>query len=126
MKSLNNTTKFDDKLFYQTITASLQKLLILPTEKEKQHKIETLEHSVRISHEKTFPVKATAPGEITISENRICIKHDNNINTLYNHILPAESLINGQPVQQGDLIGYAVEYCDIKIEITPTFFIQEQ
>lgn len=122
MKSINNNTEYDDKLFYQTITASLQKLLILPV-----HNLpaEVEDTHVKISHEKSFPVYATAPGTVYIKDKTIIIKHENCINTIYTNVIPDQNLKSDTKIKQNEVIGQAVKQCEITIQITPAFMIQD-
>lgn len=122
MKSAVNDTIFDDKLFFQVITTSLEKILNSPNE---QLKATASDKTIKIAQDKYFPVYATASGILCMDKDELRINHENNITTVYSGITPSEDLKNGQKIKQKQLIGQS-KNCELKIEINPVFMVKEK
>ena len=83
MKSLSNTTEYDDKLFFQIISDSFKKLFICPCDKPFQIK-KTKKTNIIIEKPGKHKVKASATGKIIYSaDNILILEHENNIYTTY-------------------------------------------
>lgn len=136
MKSVNNQTEYDDKLFYQTVSSSIQKLFISPVKPPFSfEQIDLTKDSqinlYQLKTEKASPVRAVADGTVVLikklDENEIAlsIKHDTGIYTNYICIQNPKVTTVGTQLKQGEELGLTTDSTIFEILISPAAVFQD-
>lgn len=122
MKSTNNTTSFDDKLFYQAVTESLKKLFICPVScsytLEQPEKEDTQSDGLQqflFVLNKVEAVHNMADGKIVQvtkdgTQAQVIIEHDNGIQTWFMADFVYGVPSAGVDLHQGDIIGHTKKF----------------
>lgn len=121
MKSVSNTTEFDDELYYRAIVASLKCIMISPV--EGKYNFLSNEKKMIFELEKMTAIKAAASGIIISVEETekgffITLQHKFNINTTYGPLKKPDYKTTGIEIKQGITIGWSKEL-EFTIEVIP-------
>lgn len=132
MKSKNNYTEYDDKLFYQSVISGLQKVFIPPVSGTSLIPNKNPESSqVTISAPKPVPLVAVADGTI-VHFNRIdekeyslILKHENGIFSNYLCFLDPKATTVGTTIKQGEELGMTGTNTCFEILVSPKTIFQD-
>lgn len=121
MKSTNNTTDFDDKLFFQVITESMKKVFVCPAsshytidQPEEVNKKDCI-HQFIFKQDKIDAVHCMADGtivQVTKDGNRsqVFIEHENGISTWFMADFVYGVPAVGVTMRQGEIIGHSKDF----------------